>query len=640
MNSQVSSVGWNLKFEGLEVDARSELPSHLELPFSHVLILRISTLSLSQVLTWLKGLHKDQKPILIVHLDLSYSKIELYELINSGFVHTIIEGPLEQKILFEHVRSALVELRNNQQNIDLVRLVKEQNEKLKVLYYQLESRIVKRQTELSQSRLKKQTTNRREQALQEGLIAIFKSKSMGEIEVHLVEVLKSLMSIELVRIFMGKSDQHLNQNQLNDQMAVLSIPLFSGSNPIGSIYFFREFQLGFTKQDYDFLSKLTEAVDLSLHRISTLQEAELISLQWNATFDAISDPLVILTKDFEILQANKAADHQSELIQGDGKKCFQLLFKRDSPCFGCRMGHEFRIKDDSKALTFEVSSHPLPAGSESDMLTFVHLYRDVTDQLRIEKQILESSKLTELGTIGSSIAHELNNPIGGILNFAQLIKMDITAEDPLYGDVCAIEEGARKCRDIIQNLLTFARNPDSDQIVIADLIDILTRATKIIEIKSKSKGVQIELHLPKESGPLGQLDQLGSLKIKGHINLLTQAFQNILQNSIESIEVRLDVNKKVNKKEKYLGKIILSVLNENSNFYTVKMNDNGVGISPSIIERIRDPLFTTKDQNFNPGLGLTIADRIIQDHDGSLEIESVEGESTTVSIHLPRLVLG
>jgi signal transduction histidine kinase len=409
-------------------------------------------------------------------------------------------------------------------------------------------------------------------------------------------------------------------------MAVSSVPLFSGHTHVGSIYFFRDIQLGFAKQDYDFLSKLTEAVGLSLHRMSTLQEAEAISLQWSATFDAISDPLIILTKDFEILQANKAADPQSELIRGDGKKCYQLLFQRTTPCLGCRMGGDFRIKDDSKVSTYEVSSHLLPPSVESDVATYVHLYRDVTDQLKIEKQILESSKLTELGTIGSSIAHELNNPIGGILNFAQLIKMDISPDDHLYADVCAIEEGARKCRDIIQNLLTFARNPDSDQIINADLIEIVSRSTKIIELKTKSKGVQIALQ-----------SSAGPLKIKGHINLLTQAFQNILQNSIESIEVKQ--KNKIIQKEKYSGKINLTITDEKPNFYTVKISDNGMGISLSIIERIKDPLFTTKDQNFNPGLGLTIADRIVQDHDGSLEIESVDGESTVVTIDIPRLVL-
>src|SRR6185312_3827248 len=144
------------------------------------------------------------------------------------------------------------------------------------------------------------------------------------------------------------------------------------------------------------------------------------------------------------------------------------------------------------------------------------LLRDITDEIRYERRILEASKLAELGTIGSSIAHELNNPLGGMLSFLQLILMDLKKNEPYYSEIKEMEQAVLRCRDIVQNLLSFARKQDIGEFSVVDLRTVIDRSVKLIELQSKSKGIAIALAF-KEAA-----------QIRGNINALSQALCNVL----------------------------------------------------------------------------------------------------------------
>lgn len=151
----------------------------------------------------------------------------------------------------------------------------------------------------------------------------------------------------------------------------------------------------------------------------------------------------------------------------------------------------------------------------------------------MERQILESAKMAELGTIGSSIAHELNNPLGGILSFTQLIKMDMKPEHPMYQDIVEMEKGVQRCKEIVQNLLGFTRDPNFDKESIYPLYEVYDRAFKIIELQFKGEGIKYSLPPPDKS-----------IIVLGHFNLLAQAFKNLLQFFSERItrELKIEAN--------------------------------------------------------------------------------------------------
>ena len=119
-------------------------------------------------------------------------------------------------------------------------------------------------------------------------------------------------------------------------------------------------------------------------------------------------------------------------------KCYKALFNRNKPCENCKLGNEFFWADQKHeniiTITYKVSSQTIEFDLYNKNL-FVNIYNDVSEQQRIERIILESAKMAELGTIGSSIAHELNNPLGGMLSFIQLIRMDLKGDEHYHEDI-------------------------------------------------------------------------------------------------------------------------------------------------------------------------------------------------------------
>jgi two-component system, NtrC family, sensor kinase len=240
----------------------------------------------------------------------------------------------------------------------------------------------------------------------------------------------------------------------------------------------------------------------------------------------------------------------------------------------------------------------------------------VTDEVRFERRIVAASKLAELGTIGSSIAHELNNPLGGMLSFLQLILMDIKPGDNLFSEIKGMEQAVLRCRDIVLNLLSFARKQDLGDFTEIDIWEVLEKSAKLIELQSKSKGIQIEI-------------QRGApLMVRASANALSQALCNILQNSIDAIGDRLKTD------PLFPGKVSIT-LEEGENRHVLKLTDNGSGIRPEHQSQIFNPLFTTRDPSLYSGMGLTTAFTIIGEHGGTLEILSQTGSGTTAIIALP-----
>jgi signal transduction histidine kinase len=217
------------------------------------------------------------------------------------------------------------------------------------------------------------------------------------------------------------------------------------------------------------------------------------------------------------------------------------------------------------------------------------------------------------------MAHELNNPLGGMLSFLQLIRMDLSQIDPLRPDIVAMEEAALRCRDIILNLLGFARRQELEDMANIDLMEVVHRSIKLIELQSKSKGIQIRLKA-----------RTGPLPLKASPNALSQAICNLLQNSIEAIAEKME------SEPLFPGEIQIEIHTEGQH-YQIRITDNGLGIRSEHLSQVFTPLFTTKDPMTNSGLGLTLAYTIIQEHQGSLEILSQKGSGTSAILSLPRL---
>jgi two-component system NtrC family sensor kinase len=510
-----------------------------------------------------------------------------------------------------HFFSALEEVNRQKQDKNLGKLIQDQKDQLMRLREDLEQRVEKRTKFLTEARRKLYQTNVRIEGLKDALMAVHKAGSLVEIEKLLNESMATTVQTSWIRIFFAPQDNlFAEQVELKLSFTQQRVPLFREHEKIGSIFFMRAPDHPFLRDEVDFLNRVAEAVSLALGRIQKLEESEELKKQWEATFNAVSDPVTIIDNNYDIIQANSAITSHHAAGTVIGKKCYEVLYGRTSPCVDCQRGKNFRL-DHEEAKTakfFDVYSQSLSLEPQKPPV-YVNIYHDITRRLEMEKQLLETAKLAELGTIGSSIAHELNNPLGGILSFTQLIKMDLPKDHPLYPDILEMEAGSLRCKDIIQNLLGFTRNPNVDEITDIDLRDVIKRAYKIMELQIKSQAIDVTLNLPDNTFPA-----------RGHLNLLSQAIKNILQSAYDSILAQ----RKLSGKD-FKGTLDVT-LQLTTDKYLVSVKNNGIAYEKE-----------------SAGLGIPVASQIVEDHGGRLEISSStnhdNSSQTLAKISFPRPVL-
>jgi len=242
-------------------------------------------------------------------------------------------------------------------------------------------------------------------------------------------------------------------------------------------------------------------------------------------------------------------------------------------------------------------------------------YRKLLEERnRLEDQLKRSSKLASVGELAAGIAHEINNPLGIILGFAQDLLEDISDSDPRYESLKIIEQETARCGEVVKNLLDFARLKPP-QITEVDVVLLLKQSVSLLQPRIKQNKIQIRRHFPKEF-PL----------LKADPQLLQQVFLNVMLNGIQAMpyggELRIGC------------KIEGNVSTQKSKKVRVTISDQGHGIHPDHLNRVFDPFFTTKGSK-GTGLGLSVCQRIVEDHFGKIEIESTLDVGSSCHILLP-----
>ena len=551
---------------------------------------------------------------------------QLRRAINLGHVFKVIQEFGDQQ--FDHaVEEALSEHLLARQNSQLLNLVNEQNESLKRLSLDLEDRVEKRQKFLEDTRAKLLQTNHRVEGLHRAFVAVHRATNVAEMERLVNEALNSALGLSWTRVVFRSQQTSMGPAQLAERqgLVVFDSPLTRGGEQIGKIYFAREKDRPFTKDEGAFLTQVTDAVALAMDRLLKLEQSETLKAQWDATFDAIIEPVSLMDREYTLLRTNKAYIKHTGLgfDKVIGKKCYAVLFGRKSPCETCKLGQSFRLPPKKtpgdQNVIFDVHSQSLQFKAEGTTV-YVNMYRDISMQQKLERQILESAKMAELGTIGSSIAHELNNPLGGMLSFLQLIQMDLNGNEPYFSDIHDMERGARRCREIVQNLLGFTRKSTTDEVRDIDLREVVNQALKITELQTRATGIDVTVSAPEKP-----------IMVSGQFNYLAQAVRSFLQNSQEAIAERK------RREQKHSGQITI-VLTESSSSYMLVIEDNGIGFDSekSDLDSTGFPHRNAqKHSQLSGSLGFTVALQIINDHGGRLDISSSPAGGTQAKISFP-----
>jgi len=549
---------------------------------------------------------------------------ELQRAINDAGLFKIIPQ-FEPDPLQLAVREALEEYELIKQNQAFLTLTREQHERLNHLTSLLEEKVSAREKFLVEAREKLLQATKRTEALNRALVAIQMSVTKQGIERHLTDALQVALGLTWIRIL--SHDQ-----SFLDQMAdgkpsstiIFSSPLFRESELLGHIYLARPENRPFAPDEDDFLLQVGDAVALAMDRLKTLEALEALKQEWDSTFDAVTSPVAIVDEDYSVVRANKSYSQKSKtpLEEIAGKKCFEILFGRSAPCEGCRLGTSFDLGEvqcrDSSSAHFAVTSHLVPL--EKEKRSYALFYRDISEEKRIQRQILESSKMAEIGTIGSSIAHEINNPLGGMIAFLQILKGEVKPEDKIYADVIEMEHAAIRCKTIVENLLAFTRQSVNPEKQVARIGDLLKIVVNIMELQTRGLGIQIVKQIYDADA-----------RVAADTNQLVQVLVNVMQNSCEAIADRLARGQR-----NPPGKIWLktSAVEGADGLLRIEIADNGTGVESQNLARVFTPFFTTKDKTKNPGLGLSVSYQIVKEHGGQMEISSVPGQSTTVTVTL------
>lgn len=225
-----------------------------------------------------------------------------------------------------------------------------------------------------------------------------------------------------------------------------------------------------------------------------------------------------------------------------------------------------------------------------------------------QQQIFQSEKLASIGRLSAGIAHEINNPLTGVLTFAHLLKQKKNNTEEDINDLDVIIKETTRVREIVKGLLDFARQTPFKKEFL-NINDILHQILKLIKNQKEFRSIVIEENYSKNIPDF-----------YGDKNLLQQVFLNIILNAGEAITNIGTI------------KIVTSI---EQNHIVISINDTGCGIKKENLNKIFDPFYTTKPAGKGTGLGLSISYGIIQQHGGYIECESEEGKGTTFNIFLP-----
>ncbi len=235
-----------------------------------------------------------------------------------------------------------------------------------------------------------------------------------------------------------------------------------------------------------------------------------------------------------------------------------------------------------------------------------------TKELReAQDLLLRSRALAAIGSLGAGVAHEINNPLTGVLGLAQLALTDLPKEHPAHAMVQDIEDQALRIQGIVSNLLRFSQRQGGEGFRTLNIATIIDDAIELCGTQNlASAKVRIVKRVAGTSPP-----------VRGNALQLQAAFIQLIQNAVAAMDDG--------------GALTLETTLPEEKLFRVRISDTGRGIRPEHLSRIFDPFFTTKSQRTDTGIGLSVVHKIIEDHGGTIRVESAVSRGTTFWITLP-----
>jgi PAS domain S-box-containing protein len=337
-------------------------------------------------------------------------------------------------------------------------------------------------------------------------------------------------------------------------------------------------------------------------------------------FEQSLDTIIVTDSEFKILETNHAGieltgyDHDKMtmgvLTIGDFFTDFEawgkIRSKIDTLEYILNEEVEFSRPDNTSVLVLMTGG--VDYGAFGCAKTFHFIIKNINEKRHMERQIAQADKLAAIGELSAGVAHEINNPLGIILGYTQLLLKETS--DEIQDDLKIIEKHVKNCKVVVSDLLSFSRK-GSSRMSIIDVNKVVDGVIKFLSNNSDFRNVKLIFKPYKKE----------NLDILGNEQELAQVMINLLINASHAVDGK--------------GSVDITTAKTESGNIRILVKDDGKGIAQKNLTRIFNPFFTTKPVGQGTGLGLSVGYGIIKRHQGDISVESIKGKGSTFIINLP-----
>jgi two-component system NtrC family sensor kinase len=267
-------------------------------------------------------------------------------------------------------------------------------------------------------------------------------------------------------------------------------------------------------------------------------------------------------------------------------------------------------------------NYTVPQKKTDEIGKLAKSFNDMTRRLsETQRQLYQSDKLASLGRLAAGVAHEINNPLTGVLTYSSYLLKRANGQPEIKDDLEVIVRETKRCREIVKGLLDFARQPAAEKNR-ADLNEIVNQALRILQKQLGMQRITLQQHLDSRLPP-----------VYADVNQLQQVLVNLLVNAADAIGEK-GGSIVIRTMQVHPEAASAAGLSATMKYVQIKVSDNGCGIPSENLPKIFDPFFSTKGKKGN-GLGLAVVWGIIEKHHGRITVESEVGIGTTFTVWLP-----